>query len=166
MRPFFQFLETMGLRSINGAEIGVAIGDNAADIISSFPIELLILVDSYPIYGSGSTKHTQTSAKAKALERFKNSDNVKYIHLDSIHASDLIEDGSLDFVYIDANHSEFSVTADIDAWFPKVKKGGIIGGHDFDSAEDTHGVYRAVCKWAIPNDYTVSFRQSDWWVLK
>ena len=41
------------------------------------------------------------------------------------------EDGSLDFVFIDADHSKEAVIANLRAWIPKVKKGGIIGGHDW-----------------------------------
>ena len=49
----------------------------------------------------------------------------------SIEASKLYQDNSLDFVFIDADHSYESVVEDIQSWFPKVKNGGIIGGHDF-----------------------------------
>lgn len=40
-------------------------------------------------------------------------------------------DESLDFVYIDANHSYEYVKSDIENWKKKIKKGGFIGGHDF-----------------------------------
>lgn len=40
-------------------------------------------------------------------------------------------DGSLDFVFIDADHGYNSVTRDIDAWRSKVKPGGIFAGHDY-----------------------------------
>lgn len=57
------------------------------------------------------------------------------------------EDGSIDFVFIDADHSYKSVKKDILAWLPKVKKGGIIAGHDYEHEtydeqyinEDGHG---------------------------
>ena len=49
---------------------------------------------------------------------------------------------SLDFVYIDASHDYKSVQADINAWYPKVKPGGYIGGHDYRS--NCPGVWRAV----------------------
>lgn len=51
--------------------------------------------------------------------------------LDSVVASRLYDDASLDFVFIDADHSYAAVSRDIDAWIPKVKKGGIIAGHDY-----------------------------------
>lgn len=40
-------------------------------------------------------------------------------------------DNSVDFVYIDADHSYEGVLEDITNYLPKIKKGGIIGGHDY-----------------------------------
>lgn len=51
-------------------------------------------------------------------------------------------DSSLDFVYIDADHTYESARRDIVAWWPKVKYGGIIGGHDF--TPEYPGVIQAV----------------------
>jgi len=44
---------------------------------------------------------------------------------------DLFSDNSLDFVYIDANHAYKYVKEDINIWYPKVKSGGILAGHDY-----------------------------------
>ena len=41
-----------------------------------------------------------------------------------------VADESLDFVFIDADHSYMGVMRDVGAWAPKVKKGGMIIGHD------------------------------------
>lgn len=58
-------------------------------------------------------------------------DIVTPMRLDSITASTRFQDNSLDFVFIDANHHYEFVKKDIEAWFPKVKTGGYIGGHDY-----------------------------------
>jgi predicted O-methyltransferase YrrM len=50
----------------------------------------------------------------------------------SVKAAYEYEDNSLDFVFIDASHDYKSVLADITAWYPKVKRKGIIAGHDID----------------------------------
>ena len=47
--------------------------------------------------------------------------------------------------YIDANHTFEHVYADIGYWLLKVRKGGIISGHDYGGRK--RGVKRAVDKW-------------------
>lgn len=69
------------------------------------------------------------------------------LKLPSVEAAAQINDGSMDFVFLDADHSYDGVRADIAAWLPKVRKGGWIGGHDYanDMPEyDFSGVKRAV----------------------
>lgn len=41
------------------------------------------------------------------------------------------EDETLDLIYIDADHREPAIRADLSAWVPKVKKGGFVAGHDY-----------------------------------
>ena len=60
---------------------------------------------------------------------------------DSVKAANLYEDGSLDFVFIDADHRYDSVVADIKAWLPKLKNLGVLAGHDYGWCSD---VRRAV----------------------
>ena len=55
-------------------------------------------------------------------------DLVRKFSLDAVRD---FEDGSLDFVYIDGNHDFQNTTNDIVEWSKKVRKGGIIAGHDF-----------------------------------
>ena len=51
----------------------------------------------------------------------------------SWEAATLFEDNSVDFVFIDADHQYESVKKDITAWYPKIKIGGIMSGHDYIS---------------------------------
>jgi len=44
---------------------------------------------------------------------------------------DVFEDNSLDFVYIDGNHAYDWVKQDIQLWWPKLKKNGLLMGHDY-----------------------------------
>ena len=56
----------------------------------------------------------------------------------------LYKDGTLDFVFIDGSHKYEDVVEDIKAWLPKIKKGGILAGHDYidfpDVARAVHDV--------------------------
>lgn len=51
--------------------------------------------------------------------------------LTSTQAAQRVARASLDFVYIDARHDYASVLEDLEAWFPRVRPGGIIAGHDY-----------------------------------
>jgi len=55
---------------------------------------------------------------------------INPVRMASTEAASLYEDNSLDFVFIDACHTYDCVTADIKAWLPKIKEGGILAGHD------------------------------------
>ena len=56
----------------------------------------------------------------------------KPLRMKSIDAAKTFKNKSLDFVFIDAAHDYDSVIADIKAWKPKIKKNGILAGHDID----------------------------------
>jgi predicted O-methyltransferase YrrM len=65
------------------------------------------------------------------------------VRMTSLEAATTYLDNSLDFVFIYAQHDYDSVKADILAWAPKVKRGGILAGHDYNYEGD-HGVGKAV----------------------
>lgn len=58
-------------------------------------------------------------------------EHVRVKQKDSALAAADFEDRSVDFAFIDANHAESHVEADINAWLPKIKIGGMISGHDY-----------------------------------
>ena len=69
------------------------------------------------------------------------------------------KDESLDFVFIDAAHDYESVKKDINAWYPKVKKGGVIAGHDYDW---NHDVKRAVNEFCNANGFAITEMERCW----
>lgn len=56
---------------------------------------------------------------------------IRPIRLPSLEAVELYRNGSLDFVLIDGSHQYADVKADIEAWLPKMKIGGILAGDDY-----------------------------------
>ena len=60
------------------------------------------------------------------------SERVKIIKAYTVRAADDVEDGSLDFVFIDADHSEYGVRSDIMAWTKKLRPRGMLLGHDIN----------------------------------
>lgn len=75
--------------------------------------------------------------------RTKDYRKIQKHKMSSIDFSKKIDDNSLDFVYIDGDHSYESCKKDILTWVPKLKKGGVIAGHDY-LASCFLGVVRAV----------------------
>jgi len=76
----------------------------------------------------------------------------------SLEAAALVPDDSLDFVFIDARHDYVSVLEDLGAWFPKLRAGAIIAGHDYVDGmleEGEFGVKRAVDEFFAAQGITV-----------
>jgi predicted O-methyltransferase YrrM len=69
----------------------------------------------------------------------------------------LFDDASLALVFIDGAHDIESVRADIRAWKPKIRPGGLLAGHDYSLAWP--GVRRAVSE----NLSAYEVRQTVWW---
>ena len=68
------------------------------------------------------------------IDRLRREDlleHVRVLKVESAKAAAHFEDGSVDFVFIDANHSYDHVKADIQAWLPKMRLGGLLSGHDY-----------------------------------
>lgn len=57
--------------------------------------------------------------------------SAQMLRANSVDAAATFANHTLDMVYIDANHTYADVTADIEAWMPKLKPNGILAGHDF-----------------------------------
>jgi hypothetical protein len=77
---------------------------------------------------------------------------------DSFDRAKEFKDNSIDFLFIDANHTYEFVKRDIEYYLPKMKKGSIMAGHDYN--EHHPGVLQAVNE-AFPN---VTYdKQEDVW---
>lgn len=88
---------------------------------------------------------------------------IKPIRMTSEEASKMFADGSLDFAFIDAGHDYESVKNDISYWYPKVKSGGILAGHDYPTWAE---VTNAVNDWANSNIFSLYSGESCWVYFK
>jgi len=76
----------------------------------------------------------------KARTRLQPYKNTTLVKSSSTEYSKNVNDNSIDLIYIDGNHSYESVTGDITVWYNKIKKGGIISGHDYNQIEVKNAV--------------------------
>ena len=128
------------INSLKGELVGVEVGVCLAHTTESFAkgiknLKKLYAIDNYPTFvdwdGSDWNQDRQNLMKKTAQEKlilYKN--KVEFIHVSSEEFVKTIEDESLDFVFIDGDHSFDAVLKDFQNYYPKVKKGGIFGGHD------------------------------------
>lgn len=146
-----------------GAEIGVFCGVNARTLCAANPHLHLYAVDPWAVspqyYEQKNHAAVMEAAYQEAQVRLSPY-KVTFLRMDSQSAAQRVPDGSLDFVYIDAAHHYEAVKRDIELWVPKVRKGGVVSGHDFLTKLKRHiDVERAV------RDYTAKHQIEPWFVL-
>ena len=95
-------------------------------------------------------------------------EKCELVRMMSVDAAPLFEDSSLDFIFIDAIHTYDAVMDDLDAWYPKVREGGIVCGHDWEH-DQFPGVTKAVSHFFddLPHEINgVPEPVHVWWVHK
>lgn len=136
-----------------GAEVGVFGGYFSEVLLKNIPNLELTCVD---VWGWGKYQRAEEECLARLAPY-----NVRIIKNYSVEAAKEVDDNSLDFVYIDAAHDYENVKADLKAWAPKVKVGGIIAGDDFyDFPSGKGGVMRAATEFT--SHYQYNLRLTDW----
>ena len=117
-----------------GVEIGVFKGQFSKHILENWDGKLYLIDPWRGIedYIDASNHHNHPSAFADTMNSISGyEDRAIMIRCLSTQAVDLFDDESLDFVYIDGDHSYDNVKEDMELWFPKLKKGGLFSGHDY-----------------------------------
>lgn len=152
-----QHFATLGFRT--GAEVGVFDGYFSEYLCKTIPELKLYSVDPWEVY-PGYRDHKFESSMRAAEERAKERlapFNVQIIKKYSVDAAKDVPDESLDFVYIDANHEYSHVKEDIEAWTPKVRRGGIVAGDDYYMTRAGNmGVLQAAQEYAEDNGYSLN----------
>jgi hypothetical protein len=132
-----------GAKHPRGAEIGVFAGEMSAALLEANPILHLDMIDSWEGFGAAyrgdsgdwhaelpqaaqdgfydtAVNRTAFAADRRTVLRQRSTEAARNPHI-------------YDFVFLDADHSYEGLSADIDAWAPKVKPGGWLGGHDYEN---------------------------------
>lgn len=126
-----------------GAEIGTGRGKTGMELLSNNENLHLVQVVYYPkdYTLSDASPKAERMWKRRVLQRYFNRITVLRGKSHDVHS--YVTNNSLDFIFIDADHLYENCLEDILDWTPKVKKGGLISGHDYDS-NSYPGVVRAV----------------------
>jgi hypothetical protein len=164
----------------NAVEIGVRDGRNAVGMLNS-GVEFLYLVDPYIEYEE-TWDYDEKEINRKFLDRkFQDKckslmlgritqykDKIEFLEVTSVEAAKRFQDKEFDYVYIDGNHDYEFVKLDLEVWFPKVRDGGVLAGHDFNKPKQFPGITKAVIEFAKKNNFKVVYNQvdSDWWINK
>lgn len=158
-----EFFKEMGFKT--GVEIGVDKGD-FTQILAKSGLHIYG-IDPWKIYkdyGDSNYQEKLNSQYEHAKRTLAPYLNYTIIRKASMDAVNDFEDESLDFVYIDGNHHFKYVAEDIYEWSRKVRKGGVIAGHDYIYSKSTSSL--GVCHVIhVLYSYTKAYDIKNWYVL-
>jgi hypothetical protein len=147
-----------------GVEIGVERGLYTEVLCRMNPESKVYAVDAwecYPDYRDHVSQETLDEFYEYAARRVSqyNCELIKGFSMDIVQQFD---DESLDWVYIDANHEFLPVANDIFYWAKKIRKGGIVSGHDYRKNKVLESRNHVV---SVVNAYTDAFQVRPWFLL-
>jgi len=150
------------------AEIGVAEGWTAGPVMEACDLDLYIMVE--PSLVDCNEVLYDVMKRTDVVDEFRRTlKPTALMRMHSTTAARYIADGSLDIVYIDAEHNYDNVKADIIAWIPKVRLGGILCGHDYDPTGNFTGLIQAVHEMlggiSLTSDSSGGDNNHIWWVI-
>lgn len=127
-----------------GAELGIFEGNLSQLLLRELPHLTLWMIDRWRAPQPGEryfedpyirlvTPEQMAGAMARAL-RITDfaADRRLVVVADQVRAADCVAEGSLDFVFVDSDHSKAGTLEAIDAWWSKLRAGGLMAGHDLD----------------------------------
>jgi methyltransferase family protein len=127
-------------------EVGVALGGHAESILTNTKISTYFGIDPYKYYDVNDSFQYEVEhysplglqqnfdylyewVKNVRLAPFR--ERAQLIRAPSVEAAQRFEDGFLDCIFIDGNHQYAAVLKDLEAWYPKLREGGLILGDDY-----------------------------------
>ena len=139
---FGEWLNQNGLLGI-GVEIGVFHGEYSRQLLRTWKGAHLVGIDPYmrqpdSVYRDGCNVAEMEQIRDDIIKEFAREPRYRLIVQKSMDAVEQFADGSLDMVYIDGNHSYAAAFEDMNGWWPKVKMGGVLAGHDTYTRQDEY----------------------------
>lgn len=142
-----EIVEHLNLTS--GAEVGVQVGHFSRTVLSIWKkAKFYAMIDLWRAQANYSDAANVDNAKqeknyAEARDAVTEFGSVARLYRNSsLDVASVVADASLDFVYLDARHDYCGVSDDLQAWWPKLKIGGIMAGHDFLTAAEAQRLSR------------------------
>lgn len=140
-----------------GIEIGTCRGESAYHILQNCPnVKKLYTIDPYLEFEDWvgtipqATLDKNREIATENLKKFGS--RVEMIHKKSSDAMDKFLPHSVDFLFVDGDHSKDGTRDDLVNYFKFVKPGGIIMGHDHNLLTVREGIseFRTICKCRNP----------------
>lgn len=165
-----------GMESPVGVEVGVFAGE-LSRLLLERPDLMLNMVDSWVEHSKdseyaktdfhGGLNTDQQEAYYKmACNAVEFAGDRAVIHrMDSAEAAKKFENGSLDFIFLDADHTPEGIEKDLLAWLPKLKPEGVFSGHDYDHPNPKWGVKNAVDKMCQAHGFTLELGRNFTWFV-
>ncbi len=163
---------------VSGAEVGVFCGEMSAVLLDR-PDLTLLMVDSWESDGKAYAAETgdwhaglddeqQAFAHKATMAAVEFAgDRARIYPYRSLYGAMASRNESFDFVFLDADHSYKGCSADIKVWAPKVKRGGLLCGHDYENPKfPDFGVKRAVDEYAAATGHAVELGENMTWFIR
>ena len=119
-------------------EVGSHLGKSAAymcvEIANSQKNIKFFTVDHWRPWELRPDRYKVFMQNMKPLRKF-----FKPLKMYSVTAANKFEDNSIDFLFLDGGHDYEDIIKDMSAWYPKVKPGGTVAGHDYYPDEPNRG---------------------------
>jgi hypothetical protein len=137
---FPALIDELGLKV--GVELGVNMGSYSNVLLEKSKLDKLYSIDAWNMdtsvtmaatFKAWCVSHGELELAENTSREVlgKHGDRSVIMKGNSFEAAAVFEDESIDFIFFDAGHRFSGFSLDMIKWFPKIKKGGIIAGHDY-----------------------------------
>lgn len=152
-----------------GVEVGVCNGVTSELFAQQIPnITKLYAVDNYPAFvdwdGTRVTEDRQAETMRRCQERLAKYPNVEFVYKSSVEFGETLFDESIDFVFVDGDHSYEATLKDLQTYWPKVKTGGVFAGHDINLVSVTKALEEFFRD--SPDTKIYNVENNAWYIIK